>query len=170
MNSVINLQIQKNSRTPNMPLWCHQSKQEVMMLADTQNFDLHLPHIMSTVISSVPKHKIEIYQQNFHIDSLTRGVRHVCACSVVSDFATLWIVACLVVLSMGFPRQEYRNRLPLPLQRIFLTQGSNSCLLHLLSLASIFFTIELPGETRIINQRQTTFLWKLPKLLLSLKL
>ena len=114
--------------------------------------------------------KIEMYLQNFHIDSLTRGVRYVFACSVVSDSATLWIVACLVVLPWGFPDKNTETGRHFLLQRIFLTQGSNPCLLHLLSLASIFFTTELPGETRLINQRQTTFLWKLPKLLLSLKL
>ena len=30
------------------------------------------------------------------------------------SFATPWIVACQVPLSMGFPRQEYQNGLPFP--------------------------------------------------------
>ena len=34
--------------------------------------------------------------------------------SVMSDSLPLWIVACQAPLSMGFPRQEYWNRLPLP--------------------------------------------------------
>ena len=34
--------------------------------------------------------------------------------SVVSDFATLWTVACLAPPSMGFPRQEYWGGLPSP--------------------------------------------------------
>ena len=34
--------------------------------------------------------------------------------SVVSDSATPWTVACQVVLSMEFPRQEYCNVLPCP--------------------------------------------------------
>ena len=33
---------------------------------------------------------------------------------VVSDFATLWTVACQNPLSMGFPRQEYWSGLPFP--------------------------------------------------------
>ena len=32
---------------------------------------------------------------------------------VSNSFATLWIVACQVPLSRGFPRQEYRSGLPL---------------------------------------------------------
>ena len=35
-----------------------------------------------------------------------------CCCSVVSDSATPWTVACQTSLSMGFPRQEYWSRLP----------------------------------------------------------
>ena len=38
-------------------------------------------------------------------------------CSVLSYvqlFVTPWTVACQVPLSMGFPRQEYRSRLPFP--------------------------------------------------------
>ena len=46
---------------------------------------------------------------------------------VVSDSAT---AACQAPLSMGFPRQGYWSVLPLLLQDIFLTQGSNPGLLH----------------------------------------
>ena len=35
------------------------------------------------------------------------------SCSV-KLFATPWTVACQAPLSMGFPRQEYSNRLPFP--------------------------------------------------------
>ena len=38
------------------------------------------------------------------------------SCSVVSDFATLWIVAHQNPLSMGFSRQEYWSRYPFPSQ------------------------------------------------------
>ena len=34
--------------------------------------------------------------------------------SHVQLFATPWTVACQVLLSMGFPRQEYWSRLPFP--------------------------------------------------------
>ena len=54
--------------------------------------------------------------------------------SVVSNsLATPCTIACQTPLSMRFSRQEYWNGLPIPLQRIFPTQGSNLnllCLLH----------------------------------------
>ena len=34
--------------------------------------------------------------------------------SPVKLFVTLWIIACLVPLSMGFSQQEYWGRLPFP--------------------------------------------------------
>ena len=42
--------------------------------------------------------------------------KHVCvlSCSVMSDFATIWTVACQAPLSMGFSRQEYWSVLPFP--------------------------------------------------------
>ena len=51
-------------------------------------------------------------------------------CSVGSDSATPWIVACQAPLSMGFSRQEYGSGLPIPSQGIFPTQGLNLGLLH----------------------------------------
>jgi len=47
-------------------------------------------------------------------------------------FASLWTVACQAPLSMGFSRQEYWSGCHALLQRIFLTQGLNLDLLHLL--------------------------------------
>ena len=35
-------------------------------------------------------------------------------CSVMSDFATPWTVACQAPLSMGFSMQEYWSGLPFP--------------------------------------------------------
>ena len=49
--------------------------------------------------------------------------------SWVQLFVTFWTVACQA-LSMGFSRQEYWSWLHFLLQGIFLTQGSNLCLLH----------------------------------------
>ena len=46
--------------------------------------------------------------------------------------ATLWTVAHQPPLSMGFSRPEYWSGLPWPPSGIFLTQGSNLCLLSLL--------------------------------------
>ena len=45
------------------------------------------------------------------------------------SFVTPWIVACQAPLSMEFPRQEYWSGLPFPSPGIFLTHGSNPCLL-----------------------------------------
>ena len=48
----------------------------------------------------------------------------------MSDLTVPWTVACQAPLSMGFPRQEYWSGLLCPPPGIFLTQGSNPCLLH----------------------------------------
>ena len=52
--------------------------------------------------------------------------------SGVQLFETPRTVAHHAPLSMEFSRQEYWNGLPFPPPGIFKTQGSNSCLLHLL--------------------------------------
>ena len=52
--------------------------------------------------------------------------------SRVQLFVTLWTVAHQAPLSMGFSRQEYWTELHALFQGIFLTQGSNPCLLCLL--------------------------------------
>ena len=49
-------------------------------------------------------------------------------------------------MSMGFPSQEYWSRCHFFLQGIFLIQGLNTCLLHLLNWKADFFTIEPPGK------------------------
>ena len=49
-----------------------------------------------------------------------------CCCLVSKlclTFVTPWTVAHQVLLSMGFPRQEYWSQLPFPSPGIFLTQG-----------------------------------------------
>ena len=50
--------------------------------------------------------------------------------SFMSVSATLWTIAPLALLSMGFSRQEYWSGLQFLLQRIFLTQEPNLRLLH----------------------------------------
>ena len=54
---------------------------------------------------------------------------HVLSC--VQLFLILWAVTPKVPLSMRFFRQEYWSGLPFLIQGIFLTQGSNPCLLSL---------------------------------------
>ena len=58
---------------------------------------------------------------------------YLCAKLVVSDSATPWTVACQPSLCIGVPRQEHGVGYHALLQGIFLTQGSNPSLLHLLS-------------------------------------
>ena len=50
--------------------------------------------------------------------------------SPVQRFVTPWTASHRAPLSMEFSRQEYWSRLPCPCPGIFLTQGSNSGLLH----------------------------------------
>ena len=56
-----------------------------------------------------------------------------CVLSRIQLFATPWTVTHKAPLSMEFSRQEYKSGLPLPTPEdlIFLTQGSNPCLLNL---------------------------------------
>ena len=70
--------------------------------------------------------------------------RLVHACSVMSDCATPWAVARQAPLSIEFSRQEYCVGCHALLQGIFLTQGSNPCLLCP-ALAGRFFTTEPLG-------------------------
>ena len=50
--------------------------------------------------------------------------------TVVVVFETPWTIACQDPLSMGFPRQEYRNGLHFHLQENFPTQELNLHVLH----------------------------------------
>ena len=56
-------------------------------------------------------------------------------------FATPWTVAYRAPLSMGFSKQEYWSGLPLLLQGIFPTQGSNLCVLYLLHCSRIILPL-----------------------------
>jgi len=70
----------------------------------------------------------------------------------VSDSMILWTVAHQAPLSMGFPRQEYWNRLPfsspgdLPDSGIELTSPA---------LAGRFFTTEPPGKPVLLVGNET---------------
>ena len=67
-----------------------------------------------------PSGTCEIVFQTHHLEwsCLVRGKFIFChcvfSCSVVSDSATPWTIACQASLSMGFPRQEYWSGLPFP--------------------------------------------------------
>ena len=66
-------------------------------------------------------------------------------------FATPQTVACQAPLSMEFLRQEYCAGCHGPLQGIFLTQGSNPCLLCLLHWQACSLLLEPPGKETIPN-------------------
>ena len=75
--------------------------------------------------------------------------------SCVQLFVAPWTEAHQARLSMEFPRQEYRSGLLFPLQKIFLIQGSNPCLLHWQAhppaLAGGFFTTRATWEAPFSN-------------------
>ena len=50
--------------------------------------------------------------------------------AVSDSFATPWMVAHQVPLSMRFPGQKYQSGLPFPSPGYLPDQGSNPCLLH----------------------------------------
>ena len=62
------------------------------------------------------------------------------SCSVRSDSATPWTVACQTALSMKFPRQEYWSRLPLPTPGELPDPGTKPTSQVSLALAGIFLT------------------------------
>ena len=73
-------------------------------------------------------------------------------------FVTPWTVACQATLSVRFPRQEYWSRLPFLAPGIFLTQGSNPCLLglphwqvNLLPLNHLGSTLRWPGLCQLFH-------------------
>ena len=77
-----------------------------------------------------------------------------CVNSCVRPFVTPGTVARQTPLSMGFSRQEYWSGLHFLLQRIFLTQGLNLCLLCLVSpaLAGGFFATAPSASTNGIHE------------------
>ena len=79
-----------------------------------------------------------------NISSVTAGESTVCL-SRVQLFVSLGTVAHQASLYMGFSRQEYWSGLPFPLQRIFLTQGSNP---GILALQADSLSCELQGSSK----------------------
>ena len=76
-------------------------------------------------------------------------------------FATTWTGAHQALLSMGFSRQEYWGRCHFLLQEIFLTQGSNSGLLHC---RQTLYHVSHQGRMRIkILKIKSFFMWSYVK-------
>ena len=71
-----------------------------------------------------------------------------CVCSVVSDSATPWTVACQAPLSMEFSRQESWNGLPFPSPEDLPNPGIKPTSLASPVLAGGFFTTSNTWETR----------------------
>ena len=72
-----------------------------------------------------PKYRQQKHNRQMYV-YVQRCFNHVWLC------VTLWTIAWQAPLSKRFSRQEYWSGLPCPLSGIFLTQGSNLCLLGLL--------------------------------------
>ena len=68
------------------------------------------------------------------------------SCSVMSDSATPWTVACQAPLSMGFSRQEYWNGLPCPPPGDLPDPGIEPASHVSLALAGRFFTTSATWE------------------------
>ena len=66
-------------------------------------------------------------------------------------FVTLWTVAQRAPLSLGFPRQEYWNRLPFPPPGDLPNPGIKPGSLVSPALAGGFFTAEPPGRTLFLS-------------------
>ena len=84
-------------------------------------------------------------------------VTNVCmrVCSILCLFATLWTVPCQASLLWGSPGKNTGVGCHAFLQGIFLTQGSNLCLLHLPTLAGRFFTTEPPVSVQFSSGTQS---------------
>ena len=74
------------------------------------------------------------------------GHPFMCVCSVVSDSATPWTVACQAPLSMGLASQEYWSGLPFPSPGGPPDPGTYPASPLAPELASGFFTPEPPGR------------------------
>ena len=74
----------------------------------------------------------------FVMSSIYVGLLFSCF-SRVQHFVTPWTIACQVPLSMGFFPAIYWSRLPCPSLGDPLTQGSNTCLLHISCIVDGFF-------------------------------
>ena len=83
---------------------------------------------------------------------------HACVLSHVRLITALWTVIWKAPLFMGFSRQEYWSGLPFSSPGIFLTQGSNPCLLCLLHCRQILHLLSHQGSpTYILAQTKWHF-------------
>ena len=93
-----------------------------------------------------------------HVYICTHMYMCVCACCRfchVQLFATLWTVAHQAPLSRGFYRQEYWMGFHAFLHGIFLTQGSNPCLLCLLHKQVGSLPVAPPGRAHTSGEQSS---------------
>ena len=76
--------------------------------------------------------------------------------SLVPLFVVPWSIAPQAPLPIEFPRQQFLNGLPCPPLVIFLTQGSNPCLMSP-ALAGEFFTTSTTWEDPAPNTVLTNY-------------
>ena len=83
-------------------------------------------------------------------------ITHLCAQSLshVQLFVTPWAIACQPLCPWDFPGKNTAVGFHVFLQGIYLTQGSNLCLLHLL-IAGRFFTTQPPGKVHRLPKHKT---------------
>ena len=73
---------------------------------------------------------LSISNECYSLFCYVQGCCHLVAQLCLTLFQIPWTIALQAPLSVGFPRREYQSRLPFPSPGIFLTQGSNLCLLN----------------------------------------
>ena len=95
-------------------------------------------------------------------------MEYVCVCSVVSDSASPWTIAHPVPLSMGFPREEYRSRLPSASPLDLPDSGTEPASPVSPALAGRFFTVTPTGKPLQWNRRDQPLLLKSNKALKNL--
>ena len=83
-----------------------------------------------------------------------KDIPRLCACSETQlwpTFATPWIVAHQVFLSMGFPRKEYWSELPFPTAGDLPDSGIEPASLSYTALAGGFFTTMPHGKPHNVS-------------------
>ena len=91
----------------------------------------------------------QILYHQCHLGSPTRLNQSSGLCVLCRLFVTLWSVACLAPLSMGFLVKNTGVGCCFLIQGIFLTQGSNLCLLCLLHYRQILCLLSYQGSPLI---------------------
>ena len=102
------------------------------------NFKWSITHKSVKLLCCTPKTNI-----------ITQPCVCVYMCSVLSDSVTPWTVAHQALLSMEFPRQEYRSALPFPTPGDLPDPGIEPASLASPTLAGGFFTTVPPGKPAI---------------------